>query len=90
MTVHRPIVVGIDGSQSSLQAVSWAALEAALRRAPLALVTTTFVPGVYGVPIGVPASFFEEVERDGKKRLTRAKDVATETAGLTLDIDTEL
>ena len=57
MSGHRPIVVGIDGSPSSLQAVAWAAREAALRSSPLSLVTTMFVPGRYGVPIGVPASF---------------------------------
>nr|EJI95840.1 universal stress family protein [Rhodococcus sp. JVH1] len=84
----QPIVVGVDGSQSSLQAVSWAAREAALRGAPLTLVTTMFVPGTYGVPIGVPASLFEEEELDGKKRLARAEETATAAeAGHTLDID---
>jgi hypothetical protein len=63
MTGHRPIVVGTDGSPSSLQAVSWAAKEAALRKLPLSLITTTFVPGAYGVPIGMPASFFEDEPR---------------------------
>ncbi|SED94754.1 Universal stress protein family protein [Rhodococcus koreensis] len=50
MTDHRPIVVGVDGSQSSLQAVVCAAEEAALRRTPLTLATTVFVPGARGVP----------------------------------------
>ncbi|MFZ2172989.1 MAG: universal stress protein [Rhodococcus sp. (in: high G+C Gram-positive bacteria)] len=91
MTARRPIVVGIDGSPSSLQAVAWAAREAVLRHAPLSVVTTTFMPGVYGVPIGVPASFFEEEELEGKKRLTRAEEVAAEVAaGRTLDIDSAL
>ncbi|MEU9383029.1 universal stress protein, partial [Streptomyces sp. NPDC048279] len=33
-----PLVVGVDGSESSLRAVDWAADEAALRGAPLRLV----------------------------------------------------
>jgi nucleotide-binding universal stress UspA family protein len=36
----RPVVVGVDGSRSALQAVRWAAREADRRRAPLRLVTT--------------------------------------------------
>ena len=35
----RAVVVGIDGSSSALQAVRWAAAEAARRKAPLRLVT---------------------------------------------------
>lgn len=76
MSGHRPIVVGIDGSPSSLQAVAWAAREAAFRNSPLSLITTMFVPGRYGVPIGVPASFFQDEERDGKDRLDRAAQTA--------------
>lgn len=37
-TVDLPVVVGVDGSESSLRAVDWAADEAALRGAPLRLV----------------------------------------------------
>ncbi|MFC9555306.1 universal stress protein [Rhodococcus sp. NPDC056960] len=80
MSGHRPIVVGIDGSPSSLQAVSWAAREAALRNTPLSLITTAFVPGTYGVPIGMPSGFFEDEERDGKTRLDRAAQTARDAA----------
>ncbi len=90
MTTRRPIVAGVDGSESSLQAVSWAAREAALRNAPLTLVTTMFVPpGAHGMPVGVPASFFEEEELECKARLVRAEEVATRAVpGHTLEIDT--
>ncbi len=89
MSGHRPIVVGIDGSPSSLQAVSWAAREAALRSSPLSLITTMFVPGRYGVPIGVPASFFQDEERDGKERLERAAQTARAAVpGHDIEIDT--
>ncbi|MFB7480573.1 universal stress protein [Streptomyces anulatus] len=36
--MHAPLVVGVDGSESSLQAVDWAADEAARHAAPLRLV----------------------------------------------------
>jgi len=36
----KPIVAGTDGSEESLQAVDWAAREAALRGAPLRIVGT--------------------------------------------------
>ncbi|WP_370179461.1 universal stress protein [Rhodococcus wratislaviensis] len=89
MTTRRPIVAGVDGSESSLQAVSWAAHEATLRNAPLTLVTTMFVPGAHGMPVGVPASFFEEEELECKARLVRAEEVATRAVpGHTLEIDT--
>lgn len=35
----RPVVVGIDGSESALKAVRWAAAEAARRKVPLSVVT---------------------------------------------------
>ncbi|MFF9375777.1 universal stress protein [Streptomyces griseoluteus] len=35
---NRPVVVGVDGSESALRAVDWAAGEAALRGAPLRIV----------------------------------------------------
>ncbi|MEU5976264.1 universal stress protein [Streptomyces sp. NPDC047315] len=41
-----PLVVGIDGSESSLEAVDWAADEATRHRAPLHLVHAAALPGV--------------------------------------------
>ncbi|MFD7006187.1 universal stress protein [Rhodococcus jostii] len=91
MTAHRPIVVGTDGSPSSLQAVAWAAEEAALRSSPLSIVTTTFVAGAYGVPIGMPESFFDDEERNGKNRLAVAAEIAVRTVpGQSLDLHTTL
>ena len=40
----EPIVVGTDGSEESLQAVDWAAREAALRGAPLRIVAAAAAP----------------------------------------------
>ena len=41
---NRPVVVGVDGSEESLRAVEWAALEAARRRAPLRIVSVSPSP----------------------------------------------
>lgn len=49
----RPVVAGVDGSKSSLEAARWAAREAQRRRAPLRLVTAVGwvdVPHQYGDP----------------------------------------
>src|SRR5689334_22878014 len=43
---HRGIVVGVDGSDTSLGAVRWAALDAAMHNTPLTL--------IYVLPIGLP------------------------------------
>ncbi|WP_072691117.1 universal stress protein [Rhodococcus marinonascens] len=87
MIAHRPILVGVDGSPPSLRAVVWAAQAAALRNSPLMMITTTFVPGAHGVPIGTPASFFEDEEHEGKNRLADAADVAAAAVpGYTLEI----
>ena len=51
--VGQPVVAGVDGSESSLQAVRWAAREADQRRAPLRLVAAVGwvdVPHQYGDP----------------------------------------
>ncbi|MEV0946693.1 universal stress protein [Rhodococcus sp. NPDC049939] len=79
MSARRPILVGTDGSASSLQAVAWAAQEAALRSSPLLVITTNFVPGGYGIPMGVPANFFEDEQRDAKNRLAAAVQLAADT-----------
>jgi nucleotide-binding universal stress UspA family protein len=40
----RPVVVGVDGSEESLRAVEWAAVEAARRKAPLRIVSVSPAP----------------------------------------------
>src|SRR4051812_37826731 len=51
-TAVRPVVVGIDGSDSALDAARWGALEAQRRTAPLRLVTA--YPWTRDTVVGVP------------------------------------
>jgi len=52
MSTVKPIVVGTDGSAESLRAVEWAAREAALRKAPLRIVSAAeLLPRMVG-PVG--------------------------------------
>lgn len=76
MSGNRPTVVGVDGSDSALQAVVWAAHEAALRACPLSVVTTHLVPGTNGVPRQVPIGFAARWKEEGNIRLDRAVEVA--------------
>ncbi|MCJ0903317.1 universal stress protein [Rhodococcus sp. ARC_M6] len=91
MRINPPVVVGFDGSAQSRDAVWWGARDAALRGAPLLLVTTIFTPTTYGVPIGMPATYFDEQEGAAKKRLTEASELAKSAIGKReLEIDVEL
>ncbi|QUH02148.1 universal stress protein [Saccharopolyspora erythraea] len=50
METQAPVVVGVDGSEQSLAAATWAADDAALRRAPLRPVLVTDLPPYGGEP----------------------------------------
>lgn len=56
------IVVGIDGSQSSIDAMFWAARQAELTKATLDVVMTWEWPTSYGWAIPVPDAFDPEAE----------------------------
>ncbi|WP_175427977.1 universal stress protein [Rhodococcus pyridinivorans] len=91
MTAHHPIVAGVDGSRASLQAVAWAAREAERRRLPLSLVTIVSVRNTFGVPIGMPAGFFEQEESEGRDMLLDAAEYARRAVPEgELDIETHL
>lgn len=47
----RPVVAATDGSEVSLLAVEWAAREAALRRAPLRIVSAASLPRMAMIPL---------------------------------------
>lgn len=42
--MRRPVIVGVDGSEASLRAAEWAALEAQRRKAPLRIVAAPGLP----------------------------------------------
>lgn len=76
-----PIVVGVDGSSSALQAVRWAAAEAARRGVPLRLVTVCSTP--VGLPGGVvePAVIQKALRDQGQRWLHEARQAAREISG---------
>ena len=64
------IVVGIDGSPSSLDALSWAARQTDLTRSTLEIVMTWELPSSYGWAAPVPTDF--DPEDDVRKALAAA------------------
>lgn len=53
----RRIVVGTDGSESSIAALNWAAHQAALTGVALEVITTWEWPANYGWPVPVPDGY---------------------------------
>ncbi|MGO8864058.1 MAG: universal stress protein [Acidimicrobiales bacterium] len=66
------IVVGIDGSAPSLEALDWAAEQAALTRSPLEIVTTWEWPMTYGWAVPLPAEY--DPKEIAQKTLEEAAD----------------
>ncbi|MET8308068.1 universal stress protein [Micromonospora sp. NPDC005173] len=87
MPMNRPVVVGVDGSPSSLVAAEHAARAALLRSRPLLLVHGYLHPLGYGVPLnpydlGVPAP-----SEEAQKMLERtAADLADRWPGLDVEV----
>lgn len=77
-TLTRPVVAGVDGSDSALGAVRWAADEAARRQLPLRLVTAVdFSPTTaFGGGFGPPQDFFDQLEIDARRWLFAAEKAA--------------
>ncbi|MBP2328762.1 nucleotide-binding universal stress UspA family protein [Kibdelosporangium banguiense] len=73
----KPIVVGVDGSDSAQQAVRWAAREAARRKAPLRLVHANMVIPAY-TTVPVPRSLAQALAEEGRRWLREASQVAQE------------
>ncbi|MFL6141821.1 MAG: universal stress protein [Labedaea sp.] len=86
MSVH-PIVVGIDGSDSSTHAARWAAVEALRRKLPLRLVHTYDIPLGYAPGVVSPHAVREGMREQGWEWLRAARDAV---AALAPDLDPEL
>jgi len=59
-----PIVVGVDGSEESLRAVEWAALEARRHQAPLRIVSAPAMPAPAMPALGAAVTRAEEIAPD--------------------------
>jgi nucleotide-binding universal stress UspA family protein len=88
--VTERIVVGVDGTASSLDAVRWSAHEAARRQVPLRLVHAYWVPGHDFPELELTDEDVRaEMRRFGSDLLTRATRVAVETERA-VGVETEL
>lgn len=91
--VGRPVVAGVDGSDTALNAARWAADEAARRRMPLRLVHAVNPSALaYTTELSAPRTFAEYVEAlksDGRQRLAEAE-TAVRQAHPELDIELDL
>lgn len=83
-----PIVVGADGSEASLRAVEWAALEAARRAAPLRIISVAAMPPHMQPHHDQPATVADLLDQASAQGLATAAERATDTApGVLVDTD---
>lgn len=75
---HHDIVAGVDGSDSSLWAVHWAALEARRHAAPLRLVHVCHPPPIRHGRVALPRGVAEALADCGKEYLSEAEHLVAE------------
>lgn len=84
--MNAPVVVGVDGSDSSLGAVRWAAEEARRRNVMLRLVHGYTMPAGYPPGFVDPRVLVEALESQGREWLDQARKTAEEAVpGLTVE-----
>ncbi|MDQ3886217.1 MAG: universal stress protein, partial [Actinomycetota bacterium] len=75
------VVVGIDGSESALQATRWAAVEARSMQRPLRLVHGSIWPVVHHpTPLRLPLDYHEAMVEEARGWVRRARAAAEEAA----------
>jgi nucleotide-binding universal stress UspA family protein len=83
-----PVVVGVDGSEESLRAVEWAALEARRHQAPLRIVSAPAPLPRVRVPAQAPETVTARLEHRSCRALDEAVTRARElTSELLIDVD---
>ncbi|MFE3223970.1 universal stress protein [Nocardia sp. NPDC059228] len=76
---NPPIVVGVDGSAVSYQAVAWGSLDAARHGAPLHIVTSICAPTGLPPTAVLDAPDIASLELDGERIVGEATRIASET-----------
>lgn len=85
--MSQPVVVGVDGSESALDAVRWAAAEAARRDTRLRLVHAFELPAGYRPGFVDVKALYDALAAQAKESLEQAKALAEETApGLAVEV----
>ncbi|GAA4488965.1 universal stress protein [Rhodococcus olei] len=92
MSTSKPVVVGVDGSESASTAVVWAARTAAARKLPLLLVSVVHVPAYYYTEPYLVRGYGDDLKNAGRAHLDSAAVLANEVAEEVgqLDVDTKL
>ncbi|HKS48346.1 MAG TPA: universal stress protein [Amycolatopsis sp.] len=81
MAVGNSVVVGVDGSDTALEAVRWAAAEARLRRLRVDILYAWGITAAhYGDGIPLPANVFDVFEESARRVLAEAVEVARREA----------
>jgi nucleotide-binding universal stress UspA family protein len=89
--INAPIVVAVDGSAISYHAAAWAAVDAALHRCRLQIVTSFAIPVGYGPSVTLTQGDMDCLRTDAERVLGEATRVARAAApGEALGISAEL
>lgn len=89
MTINPPVVVGVDGSDTSNAATVWAARTAAAHGAPLRLVAAQPPPVIPGGMLVTSQSYFDDLNAESRRILDAAKALAEDTAA-GIEVETSL
>lgn len=82
----KPVIAGTDGSRESLQAVDWAAREAALRGTSLRIVAVPALPPRMTATPATPGTVTDVIERSMSQALARAaQQAAAQQPGLAIE-----